>query len=429
MSQPNLEQLHDRLFGEEDARACEDIPESACREQPRNALAILLGNSCTKIADELSSARVILPWLFGFLGAPALLISYLVPMREAGVLLPQLAVAALLRLMPRRKYAWSAGALLSGTSLTVLLLFLGDTPNWSGVMVCLLGYSLGRGICSVAAKDVLGKSVSKQRRGQLMGWASSLAGIATLVLGGILLLGVANRATSAYWLIGTAAALWFCSSFLFLWIKEPRGSTNGGKNGLKLAMQNLNYLRTDKQFRRFVLIRSGLTAVAMAPPFYILILNRQSDSLELLAQLLLATGLAAFISSPIWGRLADLSSRRVMMIAGTGAAGMNMLFLTITPLLSPVASNFFGSLCFLGLAIAHGGVRLGRKTWLVDYGNQETRAAFTAVANSVIGLVLLLAGLVGWIATIWSPHAALAGLSLISLIAGCSAMGLKEVSD
>lgn len=429
MSQPNLEQLHDRLFGEEDARACEDIPESACREQPRNALAILLGNSCTKIADELSSARVILPWLFGFLGAPALLISYLVPMREAGVLLPQLAVAALLRLMPRRKYAWSAGALLCGTSLSVLLLFLDDTPNWSGVMVCLLGYSLGRGICSVAAKDVLGKSVSKQRRGQLMGWASSLAGIATLVLGGILLLGAANRATSAFWLIGTAAALWFCSSFLFLWIKEPRGSTNGGKNGLKLAMQNLNYLRTDKQFRRFVLIRSGLTAVAMAPPFYILILNRQSDSLELLAQLLLATGLAAFISSPIWGRLADLSSRRVMMIAGTGAAGMNMLFLTITPLLSPVASNFFGSLCFLGLAIAHGGVRLGRKTWLVDYGNQETRAAFTAVANSVIGLVLLLAGLVGWIATIWSPHAALAGLSLISLIAGCPAMGLEEVSD
>ena len=46
-----------------------------------------LGN---KLADELSSARLVLRWLFGVIGAPLWMVGLLVPIREAGALLPQL---------------------------------------------------------------------------------------------------------------------------------------------------------------------------------------------------------------------------------------------------------------------------------------------------------------------------------------------------
>ncbi|MGA7980877.1 MAG: hypothetical protein WCA32_11705 [Chromatiaceae bacterium] len=44
-------------------------------------------------------------------------------------------------------------------------------------------FSLARGLCSVSAKDVLGKTVSKSRRGALMGWSAGLSGLAVLAVG------------------------------------------------------------------------------------------------------------------------------------------------------------------------------------------------------------------------------------------------------
>lgn len=109
---PDLDRLYDYVTGDEDARVCKDIPEAACRHQPRNFFAYLLANLLNKVADEITSAKLVLPWMLGALGAPVALTGFLVPIREAGVLLPQLAVAAAVRHRPRRKGVWLlAGAI------------------------------------------------------------------------------------------------------------------------------------------------------------------------------------------------------------------------------------------------------------------------------------------------------------------------------
>lgn len=83
------EKLYDLITGDEDARVCRGIPSDACDDQPHNFFAYLGANSLSKVADELSSARLVLPWLLGALGAPAAFTGFLVPIRESGVLLPQ----------------------------------------------------------------------------------------------------------------------------------------------------------------------------------------------------------------------------------------------------------------------------------------------------------------------------------------------------
>ena len=60
---PRLGVLYDQITGDEDARVCKDIPEDACQDQPRNFFAYLSANLFNKIADELASARLTLPWL------------------------------------------------------------------------------------------------------------------------------------------------------------------------------------------------------------------------------------------------------------------------------------------------------------------------------------------------------------------------------
>lgn len=112
-----LEALYNRITGDEDARVCKDIPESACHDQPRNFFAYLGANLLGKVADEIASAKLVIPWLFGALGVPAVFTGLLVPIREAGVLGPQLAVAAAVRGLPIRKGVWLLGAVLSAASL------------------------------------------------------------------------------------------------------------------------------------------------------------------------------------------------------------------------------------------------------------------------------------------------------------------------
>ena len=53
---------------------------------------------------------------------------------------------------------------------------------------------------------------------------------------------------------------------------------------------------------------------------------------------------------------------------------------------------------FLVLNVMHGGVRLGRKVYLVDMASGENRAAYVAVSNTVIGLLMLVGGLIGLVA-------------------------------
>ena len=97
-----LDRLYNFVTGDEDARVCKDIPPASCNDQPRNFFAYLIANTLNKVADEISSAKLVLPWMLGTLGAPAAFTGFLVPIRESGVLLPQMAVAAFVRRLPRR---------------------------------------------------------------------------------------------------------------------------------------------------------------------------------------------------------------------------------------------------------------------------------------------------------------------------------------
>ena len=71
-----------------------NIPESACRCSATAFCVHVVALTLTKSADGLVDAKLVLPWLLGALGAPAFFVGLLVPIREAGALLPQLVIAA-----------------------------------------------------------------------------------------------------------------------------------------------------------------------------------------------------------------------------------------------------------------------------------------------------------------------------------------------
>jgi hypothetical protein len=431
----SLDSLYDLVTGDEDARVCKDIPPASCNDQPRNFFAYLISNLMTKVADELCSAKLILPWMLGALGSPAALIGLLVPIREAGVLLPQLAVAAYIRRMPLRMPVWIWGSLLSAAALALMALaaaFLtGATAGWT-VIVLLVVFSLARGLCSVSAKDVLGKTVSKARRGNLMGLSAGIAGALTLALGLSLELIAGQAAGTLVFvaLLGGAALLFASAALVFRLIREQPGATEGGGNALQTALASVALLRTDPVFRRFVLVRIALLSVALAPPFYVLLLQQSgAGALTGLGMLIIASGLASSLSAPVWGRLSDRSSRWVMVLSAAGAGLLGLLTWALERMDGAwLASPLVFATLFLLLNVAHAGVRLGRKVYLVDMATSETRAAMVAVSNTVIGLAMLAGGLIGILADLYDAATVIMVLGVASLGAALYALRLREVS-
>jgi MFS family permease len=171
--------------------------------------------------------------------------------------------------------------------------------------------------------------------------------------------------------------------------------------------------------------------VALAPPFYVLVAQEQSQAGLLgLGALIIANGLATSLSAPFWGRMGDRSSRSVMAIAAAGAGLLGIFtFVAVTMNWSWATGEMGLAVIFLILNVMHGGVRLGRKVYLVDMATGENRAAYVAVSNTVIGVLMLLGGLIGLVGDWLGAAATLLILGVLSLVAVIYIFTLPDVSE
>ena len=79
------------------------------------------------------------------------------------------------------------------------------------------------------------------------------------------------------------------------------------------------------------------------------------------------------------------------------------------------------------LAIAHSGVRVGRKTYVVDLASGDKRTAYVSVSNTVIGVMLLLVGSLGAIAPIIGNVGMIGLLALMGVTGAMLTATLKDV--
>ena len=283
----------------------------------------------------------------------------------------------------------------------------------------------------MASKDVIGKTVPKGRRGQLNGWSASLAGAVTLLFGLALLLpALRDRGSTLLGvMILAAAALWLLAAFVYALVHEERGATEGGGNAIALALQSLSLLYRDKPFRRFLIARALLMCSALSAPYYVaLAYDRIGSVAWMLGLFVIADGLASLLSAPVWGRFADRSSKQVMYMAAivTAATGI-LLYLVDRFAPDMIASIWLLPLAYFVLSIAHSGVRVGRKTYVVDLAAGADKTAYVSVSNTVIGVLLLLVGLLGLLTPLIGNAGMIGLLALIGVAGAILTTRLKDV--
>ncbi|MCL4684399.1 MFS transporter permease [Myxococcota bacterium] len=417
-------------------QVCRDLPESACREQPHNYGVHIVSLSLTKVGEGLADPKLVLAWLLDAIGTPTWALGLLVPVRESLAMLPQLVISARIRRLSIRKTVYVFGCVVQGAAIISFGLMGWFAQMFSGalagiVAVALIAiFALGRSLCSISHKDLLGKTVDRGRRGSVSGTAGTIAAAATLLLAiGYSFGWIPLTVPVVAGMVVFGGICWLLAAFVFGLLREEPGATAGGIDGLAAVVAQLGLLRSDRHLRRLIVTRTLLLSTALAPPFYIALSgDRAASGLGTLGPFMVAAAAASLASTYVWGRFADRSSRLVLMLAATLGALANTVAAFVALAMPTVLeeASLLPALLFV-LMIAHQGVRLGRSVHVVDMAEPDHRATYTALSNSVVGLLLLAGGAFGVIAQWFGIGAVLAIFASMAALAILAAAGLDDV--
>ncbi|WP_321368498.1 MFS transporter [uncultured Desulfuromusa sp.] len=385
-------------------RACHSIPEESCRESSRNFSINVCNGAASKLAEQIAGPNLILPWLFQLLGTPVWMFGFLMPIKQSFSLLPQMIVAGQIRQLAKRKWIWVGSAVVQVLCLLLMIpvaLWLSPTVAGLSLLGLLIIFSTASGTASVAFQDVLGKTIDKGHRGKLLARRALVGGLLTTVAG--LLLNRYREAqqglTPVLFLLFAAAVLWGLSALFFALIREFPGAVQGGRNAISESQAGFKLFHQHSGFRKFLAARSLLLAVELATPFFVLHAGQLLQlNIQSVGSLIVAVGVSQILSSPFWGKMADQTSKKVMALSSLIAfmAAVLALFLTVVPWYSFQYAGYL--LVFVLIGLAEAGVRLGRKTYLVDAAPADERATYTAFSNSFVGILAIVSGVTGLIA-------------------------------
>lgn len=409
------------------------IEEAARPHVAGNGLRQIGAQALQGMGDQVVNAKTVLPWLLTTLGAPGAMLALLVPVRESGSMLPQAALAPRVRRLRVRKWVWVAGAAGQAFATATMALLAATATGWAaglGIVAALAGFALARALTSIASKDVLGRTVPKGERGQINGTVTVVSGAVALTLGlGLRLPGGDGLGAGVLAALLAAASLaWVAGLVVYAGVREPAGEAapTDGDEGWVRASWDL--LRSDATFRRFVTVRALLLVSALSPPFVVAIgVENGGSGLGGLGLFVIAQGIASLAGGRVFGRWADRSSRSVMVVCSAVASAVIVAFLLLLPLPAFRGSDWFYPATYLLLALVHIGARVARKTYVVDVAEGDRRTEYVAVANTAMGVLLLVVGAVTGALAGLENEWALVSLAVLGLAGAALGRALPEV--
>jgi predicted MFS family arabinose efflux permease len=227
-------------------------------------------------------------------------------------------------------------------------------------------------------------------------------------------------------LVGGSATLWLGAGGTLLTVDE-QPSEGEALDRPPSVVEAVALFREDAPFRTFVVARSLMMSTALVSPLIVSLSAQVSEAgASGVGPFVIATGVAALIASPIWGRLADQSSRLVMAVA-SASSGLIALGFIAGRAAGLDSTAWLGPATYLLLAIVHAGARMGRKTYVVDLGHGDRRTRYVAVSNSIIGVALLVAGGVVAVLSQIGPVWALSALATAGLGGGLASLRMREI--
>ena len=346
-----------------------------------------------------------LPLLVDRMTDSALLVGLVGTIRLAGMWLPALPIANLVK-HRRRKKPW----VILGASARVTIGLLGLALMFSsrlseGVLLALIFLThslfwLGEGCASLTWTDIVGKCIPEDQRGRFFGLSQAYGSIAAFGVGFFVKWVLDNEAWGFpfnYGLLFTVSFVLFMASLgSFVTVKEPDGEAYEAPEPFRQFFRRLpDYLRKDPVFVRIVgkIFLIGLSGLAL--PFYV-VYAREYLGLPggAVGYFISAQTIGMVLGGMFWGYLGDTRGH------------MNTLgYVGIIQALAPVAALCAG--CVPGttprlamMLVAYVFLGMGSSGWQVGTGSilevvaPADRTVYLALSNT-LQIPLFLAPVIG----------------------------------
>ena len=293
------------------------------------------------------------------------------------------------------KMVFATGALMRLQVLCLALsgFFLSKEANLISICVFMGLFGFFTGMQSVTFSFLVSKVIPVERRGRLVGFRNTLAGLtasAVGFIGGSLL--EDNALGNGYASVFLVAFVLTASGLMTLvFMREPASPQVREASPLGSRLRSLPaLLRADPDYANYVLARFLGVAGRMAVPFYIVYAGTRMElsggTIGLLTSVFLLTQTGSNLA---WGWLADRQGFRNVLAGSLGC----WVFATLVLMYAPGLEGFIVG--FAGLGAGLGGFQMGCVNLVLEFGSLADRPMRIAVAQSGEQLMSILAPLLG----------------------------------
>jgi MFS family permease len=346
------------------------------------------------------NASTILPLYINHFTDSKLLLGLIPAIASGGWLLPQLFTANRIQQLPKKKVVPVVWGFYSERMPLILLalsawMFAGSSPTLALVAFFLTyaWHTVGAGIIAVGWQDMVAKVIPRERRGRFFG-VTNFMGTATGLVGAAGAAWVLENYEfpTGYVVSFSAAAILIIISWVFLaQTREPVQMSDQPLVSQRDYWRGLSViLRTDQNFRRYLISRMTITLGGMAGGFlavYAVEYWTLSDSQAGYFTSALLVGQAAF--NLFFGFLSDRKGHKLVLelsiLSSTLAVGL--------ALLAPSPEWFYLVFALVGGAIA--GYILSGISIAFEFSPPDVRPTYIGLNNTINGVASIVAPLLG----------------------------------
>ena len=310
---------------------------------------------------------------------------------------PQLLISNLLEHRPRKMPFYIFGmSIRTGAWLAIVLctLLIGSRNNSLLALSFICFYFIGAssmGVSAIPFMDIISKSIEPQRRARFFSLRNFIGGIFTIIIGFFVRYVLSGKSGLAF--PNNYALLFACASvavgmafIVFLNIREPIHRVQTERRSLRQHLkQGPHFLRTDRNYRLFLLFRICTHTARMCTPFYIPYALDRLKIPDSTTGLFLAVGaFSAVISSVLWGYVGERHGIKWILIWTSALACIAPLVAISVRYVPTVWQMPYYFLIFVFSRASMGGMMIGFMTYMINLAPPLKRPTYLGFMNTIL---------------------------------------------
>jgi hypothetical protein len=261
--------------------------------------------------------------------------------------------------------------------------------------------------------EVVSKTVPPYQRGLFFAWRLTVAGVvgigASAVVQWLLDDSSPLQFPNNYGVLFLAASLLFVGGWwAFFLVHEPPDAEVLPSAPMREQLgRAFQFLKTDPNYRNFLVLRSALLIAGTAVPFYALYVEQLGGSLTLIGLYLGIFKGANLLADVFLGRVsARWGYHRLMAVASGAGILMTLLVLALVGLAATVGvSGAVAAWWLVPVFIINGlrqaGIDVAGQSLLLEIAPQTDRSLYLGFTNTVLGVVLFIASFSGLVVEVF----------------------------